>query len=349
MRGTLTSGSFLITCLWFAASVGAAGTCLSYYAEESAAGEYLAASANQSDPRPLLSGPADWEKAFGCCQSDCYECCDCFNDRQRILGMLPSDHCFDRFVSPLSNPFFFEDPRSLTEIRGIFIENGWPNSLSGGDAQVWAAQFRGRVTDRLSFIVPRVGYLQVNRAGGGVPIGYLSTPVGFKYNLVRDVDRQFLVSGGITYFIKGSDGALANFGDGDFNFYLSAGKEIFDKGHWLSATGFRIPADSTWGTQMWYWSNQWDYEVVDHIYGLFGINWFHWMKSGNFSGIPFAGLDLMNPPTAGVAGTNVASALVGVKYKPSRHMELGAGFEFPLTERADILRNRLYVDAILRY
>ena len=28
-----------------------------------------------------------------------------------------SDHCFDNFISPLSNPFRFEDPRSLTEVR----------------------------------------------------------------------------------------------------------------------------------------------------------------------------------------------------------------------------------------
>ncbi|HEY3788938.1 MAG TPA: hypothetical protein VGL71_08790, partial [Urbifossiella sp.] len=29
---------------------------------------------------------------------------------------LESDHCFDNFASPVSNPFYFEDPRSLTEV-----------------------------------------------------------------------------------------------------------------------------------------------------------------------------------------------------------------------------------------
>ena len=58
---------------------------------------------------------------------DCAECCDSFNGRRRFLGLfLPSDHCFDRFISPISNPFFFEDPRSLTEVRGIFIDNSLP-------------------------------------------------------------------------------------------------------------------------------------------------------------------------------------------------------------------------------
>ena len=35
-----------------------------------------------------------------------------------------SDHCFDSFISPVTNPFLFEDPRSLTEVRPIFMIQG---------------------------------------------------------------------------------------------------------------------------------------------------------------------------------------------------------------------------------
>jgi hypothetical protein len=273
-----------------------------------------------------------------------------FNDRQRILGLLPSDHCFDDFISPLSNPFYFEDPRSLTEIRGVFLDNSLPNSIQGGDAQVWAAQLRGRVTDRVSIIAPRLGHLQVNQGGGGAPHGFMSAPVGFKYNFLRDVHAQLLASAGVTYFIKGSNIAGGNFGDGDFHFYLTVGKQIFGRGHWLSGTGFRIPANSNFGTQLWYWSNQWDYQVVDRWYVLGGVNWFHYMRSSpNFFQAPVAGLDLINLPVTGVAGTSVVSGVVGLKFKPSRHCEIGSGFEFPLTDRTDILRNRFYADLIFRY
>ncbi len=284
------------------------------------------------------------------CCDDCESCCDNYCDCQRILGMLPSDHCFDRFVSPLSNPFYFEDPRSLTEVRGIFIDNSLPNFLGGGDAQVWAAQARGRVSERWSVIAPRIGYLQVNQAGGGAPTGYLSTPVGAKYNFIRDVENQFLVTAGLTYFIPGSADAFSNLGDGDFHFFLTGGKEIFDYGHWLSASGFRIPTNSNWGTQLWYWSNQWDYEIAQGWYPLCGVNWFHWMRSAGLnSGSNVTGLDLINIPVTGVAGQNVVTGVVGLKYKPNPHVELASGFEFPLTDRTDILRNRLYVDAIFRY
>jgi hypothetical protein len=284
------------------------------------------------------------------CESDCYDCCDMFNGRKRFLGMLPSDHCFDDFVSPLSNPFFFEDPRSLTEVRGVFIENSLPNQVNGGDFQAYAAQLRGRVTDRVSIIAPRLGVFQVNQAGGDTPNGFLSAPVGFKYNFLRDPERQLLASCGLTYFIKGSGDAISNFGDGDYHLFLTAGAQIFDRGHWLSGTGFRLPGDTNWGTQLWYWSNQWDYEVRDGVYLLSGVNWFHWMRSAGLnSGSNVTGLDIVNLPVNGVAGDNVATGVLGVKLKPSRHCEIGSGFEFALTDRTDILKNRLYVDFIFRY
>ena len=281
---------------------------------------------------------------------ECYDCCDMFNDRQRVLGMLPSDHCFDCFISPISNPFFFEDPRSLTEARGIFIDNSLPGFIGGGDVQVWAGQLRGCITDRTSVIAPRLAYLQVNQSGGGAPSGFTSAPIGLKYNFIRDVDRQFLVSGGVTYFIPGSQGAVSNFGSGDFHFFLTGGKQIYERAHWLSATGFRIPADPSWGTQMWYWSNQWDYQLPRNFYAVGGINWFHIMRSATNPFVSdFTALDLINLPATGVAGTNVVTGVVGLRWKPSRHVETGAGFEFPLTNRTDIIHNRLYADMIFRY
>jgi hypothetical protein len=286
-----------------------------------------------------------------CCDCQCeeYDCCDSFNDRQRIFGMLPSDHCFDSFISPISNPFFFEDPRSLTEVRGIFLDNSLPPALSGGDAHVWAAQLRGRISDRWSVIAPRIAYLQVNQTGNPTG-GLLSAPLGVKYNLIRDVDRQLLVTAGITYFINGSERAASAFGDGDFHIFLTGGKQIGDWGHWISGTGFRLPVDSNYGTQLWYWSNQWDYELPGGIYPLAGVNWFHWMKNaGNNFTNGITGLDLINLPTSGVAGTDVVTGVVGVKWKPGCHCEVGTGFEFPLTQTADILHNRVYADLILRY
>jgi hypothetical protein len=329
------------------ASLLAGFTCATLtFTSTAQADSYLSDSVASHDPQPAVAEPCE-----SCdCLAEPYECCDCFNDRRRVLGMLPSDHCFDRFISPISNPFFFEDPRSLTEARGIFLDNSLPNTVGSGDAQVWAGQLRGRVTDRLSLIAPRLAYWQVNSAGGGNPRGFMAAPVGFKYNFVRDVERQLLISGGITYFIPATDPNLPPPGSGDFHFYLTGGAQIYDRGHWLSGTGFRIPSNNNWGTQLWYWSNQWDYELPNHIYPLVGLNWYHWMRSANLNApIPVTGLDLLNLPTGGVAGSNVVTGLAGMKWKPSGHLEVGGGYEFPLTQNRDVLSNRIYFDVILRY
>src|SRR5262245_52232856 len=123
------------------------GFCLTSCLEARAEME-LAEPAIEATGDSLLCAPDD-----GC---SCFEdCCDEFCNCDRILGMLPSDHCFDRFISPISNPFFFEDPRQLTEVRGIFLENSLPSFVGSGDAQVWAVQLRGRLSKNLSVIAPR--------------------------------------------------------------------------------------------------------------------------------------------------------------------------------------------------
>ena len=58
----------------------------------------------------------------------------------------------------------------------------------------WSGQSRGCVTDRVSIIAPRLGYILVNQSGVGAPVGFLSSPVGVKYNFYRDVERQALTS-----------------------------------------------------------------------------------------------------------------------------------------------------------
>ena len=277
---------------------------------------------------------------------DCAECCDSFNGRRRLFGLfLPSDHCFDRFISPISNPFFFEDCAIAHRIPGHLHRQYFAELSRHTEANAWTAQFRGRVTDRFSVIAPRLSYLSIDNSGG-----FLSAPVGGKFNVVRDVENQFLVSVGMTYFIPGSRSVLSNFGNGDFHLFLTAGKQIFDRGHWLSGTGFRLPEDRNMGTQMWYWSNQWDYELPGHIYPLIGLNWFHYIDSGGAFVSPLlTGLDLINLPTNGIAGRNFVTNVIGARWKPTGHLEMGVGWEYPLTQSGDFLKNRIYADVIIRY
>lgn len=91
-----------------------------------------------------------------CC---CDTGCDCCNNK--LLGFIaPSAGCFEDFISPMTNPLYFEDPRNLSEIRFIFAQHDVPNKvLNGGEVQYLAAHIRVALTERLSVIAVKDGFL----------------------------------------------------------------------------------------------------------------------------------------------------------------------------------------------
>lgn len=283
--------------------------------------------------------------------------CGCNCQNQTLFGFIaPSDRCFSDFVSPLSNPLFFEDPRNLTEARVVFANQWIPDGnpvFNGGNAQYVATQLRIALTERLSIVANKDGYLWIdsnNEAAIPDGDGWADVTAGLKYNLVRDPESQFLLSVGTIYEIDiGSHHAFQGRGDGEFHIFTSAGKQIGGKAHFLSGTGFRLPTDTAARSQMWYWSNHIDYEFVESWYALFEVNWFHWMKSGKALPVNFEGGDLINLGSTDVAGNDMVTMAIGARKKFGSYSELGVGYEIPVSERKDLMRSRLYADLIIRY
>jgi hypothetical protein len=283
---------------------------------------------------------------------DCGTGCDCgagLGDG-RLLGLLhPSDHCFDRFISPMTNPVFFEDPRTLTEARAIYLNHNVPAAAGGGDLQVIAVQLRAAVTERLSIVASKDGYVISSNAL--IDDGWADVAAGLKYNLFADPASQRILSTGFHYEMPvGTPRTFQGNGDGEFHLYLTGGAEILGDGHWLSASGFRLPSDPDAESSMWYWSNHFDYEVARGWYALTEVNWFNWIGAG--TNVALAGVeggDLFNFGSVGVAGNDIVTQAVGIKYKRNSHRELGAAYEFPLTDRKDVIDGRFTLDWIFRY
>ncbi len=136
-------------------------------------------------PFPGPSTPADHKEAFDCgvvgrepgVQGFFQRCWE--NTRQWAIGVpaatasifrpgtdrgiFQSDHEFDSFISPISNPFYNQDPRALTEARPIFIWQQTPNANqifgggntedSAGAAGIGVNSFLWRATlDTISFM-----------------------------------------------------------------------------------------------------------------------------------------------------------------------------------------------------
>lgn len=321
----------------------------------------VSASYAEQETTPL----SGMDKAFGslsdtialCGCDDCCDCgtgCDCGSAcgccDSRLFGLFKrSEPCFDRFISPMTNPVFFEDPRTLTEARTIFLQHKVPQAAAGGDIQLIAVQLRAALTDRLSIVASKDGF--ASSSNDLIDDGWADVAAGLKYNLMADPQAQRILSTGFHYEMPvGTPRTLQGNGDGEFHIYMNGGMEILDYGHWISASGFRLPSDPDAESSMWYWSNHFDYEVRQGWYLLTELNWFNWIGAGTNTVVPgVEGGDLFNLGSVGVAGNDIVTNAVGLKYKPNRHNELGVAFEYPLTERKDVLDNRLTVDWILRY
>jgi hypothetical protein len=275
----------------------------------------------------------------------------------KLFGFIaPSDQCFANFVSPITNPLFFEDPRTLSEVRTIFAQHWIPSSnpvFLGGNVQYLAVQARVALTERLSIIATKDGYLWIdsnNEAAIPDQDGWADVAAGLKYNLVRNPESQFLLSAGFTYELDvGSHRVFQGQGDGEFHLFTTMGKQITPKSHVISATGFRLPTDNAARSQMWYWSNHVDYEIRNKWYALLELNWFNWMQSGSALPVTFEGGDLFNLGSTDVNGNSLVTMGVGAKKRFGKMNELGLGYELPVSDRKDLIQSRLYVDLILRY
>ncbi|MEZ6064674.1 MAG: transporter [Planctomycetaceae bacterium] len=154
-----------------------------------------------------------------------------------------TDTRFNDFISPMTNPVFFEDPRMLTEARFIFANHSLPDTLAGGgDLQLYALQLRARLTENLSFIATKDGFFVSDNAV--TDDGWADLAAGLKLNLWSCPEEQFLLSTGFTFeFPTGQTRALQGNGHGEFNLFVTGGWEILENVHWLSAAGVRLPSD----------------------------------------------------------------------------------------------------------
>lgn len=307
-----------------------------------------------------------------CCEESCdATCCDSYGWDHGYLDRLkcrldhnhlikPSDHCFDDFISPMINFVFFEDPRTLTEVRPIFLNHWVPDVIgsgvtAGGSVQLYAMEIRLALTEKLSFIATKDGYI-VDGTGGTLTTllddGWADVTMGLKYNVIRDRCKGRIASIGFTYELPiGSTSALQDIADGEFHLFATGGQRLMNgKAHYLTALGYRLPVDTNSQTSSIHWSNHLDYRVSRKFYLLTELAWWHWTDDASGgTGLGVAGQDLFNLSANNVQGNDLVTQNVGVKYKPNGHVEAGLAYEFPLTAFKDIIDSRLQLDLILRY
>jgi len=255
----------------------------------------------------------------------------------------------------------FEDPRTLTELRPIFLTQRFPDTLgpgnvpAGGNFQLIALQFRIALTERLSLIAVKDGYIFDNSEGtldGLLDSGWADVTAGLKYNFLRNVRTGTLASAGFTYEIPmGSEQALQAQGDGEFHLFASAAQRLLDgDAHYMTSFGWQVPADQAAQSTTIHWLNHFDVRMTKRLYAFTEFSWWHWTDAADAgTAIGVSGQDLINISDTAVDGNDLVLQNVGLKYKPNGNFEAGAAFEFPLTEFQDVIENRWQFEMIFRY
>jgi hypothetical protein len=272
-----------------------------------------------------------------------------------------SDHCFDCMISPVTNPFLFEDPRALTELRPIFMIQHIPNSnpvFRGGNAEFFGTQARVAITERFSFTINKLGWTAINTGSGSSEpggVGFSELQLGPKFTFLRSVDDKLLGAAGIIFQIPDGRGSVyQDTGSLSIVPYASFGKNFFENRfgslNFLNTTGYSFATDRE-RTDFFYSSFHLDWDVANlhRYYPLLEFNWFQYMRSGGVRPLNTEGRDLANIGSTGMSGKGNFHGAIGMRYKFSESAQVGAAWEFPLSGRRDLLDYRFTIDFIWRY
>ncbi len=280
--------------------------------------------------------------------------------RDKGDALFCSDHAFDQFVSPISNPFLFEDPRSLTEVRPLFLYQqvpaGQPN-FQGGDIWFGGLQARVALTKRLSVTVNKIGAVGVNtgdRSPFGDHTGLSELWLGPKYTFYRDPDAGAVAAAGVQFHVPlGGSGVFQDTGRLSIVPYGSVGKNFLKTQlgslNALGSAGYSISTNSQrsdYFTASGHLS--WDVANKQKFFPLVELNWVAVTTDGKARQIAGEGRDLFN--AGGMAkGSSLLTGAVGLRYRITPSIEIGGAYESPLTGNRDFFRRRFLVDLTWRY
>ena len=266
--------------------------------------------------------------------------------------LFESDHAFDGFTTPLSNPVQSKDPRSLTELRFLYLGDYSRNStpvIGGGTFQVYAMQARLAVTERLQLFADKDGLVMISPKGGRSIFGLANINAGAKYVFIRDEENQFLFSGALQYEAPtGYPAIFEGHGNGLLAVYGIVGKQFWDNWHFISTFGDNIALNN---------SNSGYFMATAHIDRRFGKfvpfyegNWFYYNQSGrHVPGVGSEGGGLLNLGASKVMGLNYVTNAIGFNYEFNQHVIFGVAYEYQLTSRTMIMNNVINAQLIFRY
>jgi|LQYC01.1.fsa_nt_gi hypothetical protein len=289
-------------------------------------------------------------------------------------GDINAEDEFGRFIKPVTNPVYFDEPFNRTYIQVVTAYQNLPshiNTILGdvkldGQLQLTALRINYAVNERFSIVAAKDGYIDFkpdhtlkDESGWG------DIAAGMKYAFILDPKNEFVLSGKVLFeFTQGSRDVFQGNGDGNASPSLS-----FLKGYknfqLCGIVGGIIPFDSGEESTMLYDSWHVSYDLMGSICGsdaknkifpLIELNHFRVLDNGHrdelvASVARFEGGDVIN---LGAQNSDdhpdVVTLGVGFRYRPNYSffpLDFGFAYEFPLTKKENgLMKNRFTFDLL---
>jgi hypothetical protein len=253
----------------------------------------------------------------------------------------------ERFVHPVTAPFFHENSFVTSDARAWFIYHDFPDDvlIGGGDAYAGALQLRLAITNQIQFVAYKDGFINFD-----TPLvddsGWFDVGAGLKWNFWQDWENNFHAAIGAGYeFPWGDAKVLQN--DDEIRFWASVDKG-FGKLHLGGTLNFFIPPGNddsglgendrlSWHVHADYWVCEWFSPVVE-------FNGYH-IIDGDDSPLDFQGIDVGN------FGSDdpVVTVGLGFEVRPLEPLALRTAFELPLTSEDDLYGWRLTASVVFSF
>jgi hypothetical protein len=274
-----------------------------------------------------------------------------------------SDHCFDGFISPVSNPFYFQDPRALTEVRPIFMYQSIPNknyAFNGGNIEFFGVNASVALTQSISVVMTQLGGVWLHPGSGALPdyagnrSDLVNLNLGPQWTFLRNERSGTLGAVGLLFEIPTGGSRLMESGGLSLFPYLTMGQNFgrssYGSFNVLGEIGYSFATDSK-PTDYFMTSLHLDYDIgnLHKIYPLLELNWRYYTSNGGARVQTFEGGDLINFGATDVSGRNNLSLAPGVRYKFNESFQLGTALEFPIVSTKDLMDFRWTLDFIIRY
>ena len=272
---------------------------------------------------------------------------------------------FDRFIKPVSNPVYLDDPRNETYIHVVHVLQNLPSRVHtelgslplNGRLNLTALRVTYALNDRFSLVAGKDGYIDFDPDSTlKDSSGWGDIQAGAKYAIIHDPDKEFILSGKLMFeFSQGSRDVFQGNGDGHISPSFSFLKGI-DKLQLVGTLGGILPFNHNQESTLLYHAWHASYALTEKFRPLVEFNHFAVMREANREELvasiaKFEGGDVINLGSQnGMSHRNFVTMAWGCRYRCMEYMDMGIAYEYPLSGNHNgLMDNRITFDLVFHF